>query len=74
SNDRIQGKIKDASDMKVPYCAVVGPRDAEGHKVSVRAFGIEANLGEVGFDAFVDGLVREYRSRGAETVRSKLGE
>jgi len=74
SNDRIQGKVKDASDMKVPYLAVVGPRDAEGRKVSVRAFGIEANLGEMGFDAFVDGLAREYRSRGAETVRSAFGE
>jgi len=74
SNDRIQGKIKDASDMKVPYCAVVGPRDAEGRKVSVRAFGTEANLGEIGFDAFVDGLAREYRSRGAETVRSVFGK
>ena len=74
SNDRIQGKIKDASDMKVPYLAVVGPRDAEGRKVSVRAFGIEANLGEIGFDAFVDGLVREYRSRGAETVKARLSK
>jgi threonyl-tRNA synthetase len=74
SNDRIQGKVKDASDMKVPYLAVVGPRDAEGRKVSVRAFGIEANLGEMGFDAFVDGLAREYRSRGAETVRSAFGK
>ena len=73
TNDRIQGKIKDASDMKVPYLAVVGPRDAEGRKVSVRAFGIEANLGEIGFDAFVDGLVREHRSRGAETVRGAMG-
>jgi threonyl-tRNA synthetase len=73
SNDRIQGKIKDASDMKVPYCAVVGPRDAEGRKVSVRAFGTEANLGEIGFDAFVDGLVREYRTRGAETVKATMG-
>jgi threonyl-tRNA synthetase len=74
SNDRIQGKIKDASDMKVPYCAVVGPRDAEGRKVSVRAFGTEANLGEIGFDAFVDGLVREYRTRGAETVKATMGK
>ena len=74
SNDRIQGKIKDASDMKVPYLAVVGPRDAEGRKVSVRAFGIEANLGEIGFDAFVDGLVREHRSRGAETVKARLSK
>jgi threonyl-tRNA synthetase len=73
SNDRIQGKVKDASDMKVPYLAVVGPRDAEGRTVSVRAFGIEANLGEIGFDAFVDGLAREYRTRGAESVRRSMG-
>jgi threonyl-tRNA synthetase len=60
--------------MKVPYLAVVGPRDAEGRTVSVRAFGIEANLGEIGFDAFVDGLAREYRTRGAETVRAAFGK
>jgi len=72
-NERIQGKIKDASEMKVPYLAVVGPRDAEGRKVSVRAFGTEANLGEIGFDSFVDGLAREARSRGGETLRSCMG-
>jgi threonyl-tRNA synthetase len=72
SNDRIQGKIKVASDLKIPYCAVVGPRDAEHRKVSVRAFGIEANLGEIGFDAFVEGLSNEYRTRGAESVRASM--
>ena len=36
-------------------------------------FGTEANLGEIGFDAFVDGLVREYRTRGAETVKGGMG-
>ncbi|MGA0872791.1 MAG: threonine--tRNA ligase [Phycisphaerales bacterium] len=74
SNDRIQGKIKVASDLKIPYCAVVGPRDAEHRKVSVRAFGIEANLGEIGFDAFVEGVVAEYRTRGAESVRASMAK
>ncbi len=74
SNDRIQGKIKVASDLKIPYCAVVGPRDAENRKVSVRAFGIEANLGEIGFDAFVEGLAAEHRSRGAESVRAAMAK
>jgi threonyl-tRNA synthetase len=74
SNDRIQGKIKQAADMKVPYCAVVGPRDAEGRKVSVRAFGIEANLGEIGFDDFVEGLASEHRTRGAQTVKAGFGK
>jgi threonyl-tRNA synthetase len=69
SGERIQGKIKQAADMKVPYCAVVGPRDAEGRKVSVRAFGIDANLGEMDCDAFVDGLAQEHRTRGQSTVR-----
>jgi threonyl-tRNA synthetase len=74
SNDRIQGKIKQAADMKVPYCAVVGPRDAEGRKVSVRAFGIDANLGEMGFDAFVEGLAEEHRSRGQSTVKASFAK
>ncbi|MFM7810049.1 MAG: His/Gly/Thr/Pro-type tRNA ligase C-terminal domain-containing protein, partial [Planctomycetota bacterium] len=74
SNERIQGKIQQAADMKVPYCAVVGPREAEGRKVSVRAFGIEANLGEMGFDAFVEGLASEHRSRGQSTVKSSFGK
>ena len=69
SGERIQGKIKQAADMKVPYCAVVGPRDAEGRKVSVRAFGIDANLGEMDCDAFVEGLAQEHRTRGQSTVR-----
>jgi hypothetical protein len=36
-------------------------------------FGAEANLGEIGFDAFVDGLVREYRTCCAETVKGGMG-
>jgi hypothetical protein len=52
---------------------VVGPRDAEGRKVSVRAFGIEANLGEMGFDAFVEGLAEEHHSRGRHCVKAAFG-
>lgn len=73
SNERIQGKIRAASEMKIPYLAVVGPRDAEARKVSVRAFGTEANLGEVGFDAFVQEIVEEYRTRGKATLRGTMG-
>lgn len=74
SNERIQGKVREASEMKVPYLAVVGPRDAEGRKVSVRAFGTEANLGEVGFDEFVQAIVDEYRSRGKNTLRARFAK
>jgi hypothetical protein len=45
-----------------------------GQLVQGRAFGTEANLGEIGFDAFVDGIVREYRTRGAETVKGSMAK
>jgi threonyl-tRNA synthetase len=73
SNERVQGRIRAAAEEKIPYTAVVGPRDAEARKVSVRAFGVEANLGEMALDAFVDGLAREQSTRGAETVRATMG-
>ncbi|MFO0962458.1 MAG: threonine--tRNA ligase [Phycisphaerales bacterium] len=73
SNERIQAKVREASEMKIPYLAVVGPRDAEGRKVSVRAFGTEANLGEIGFDDFVEALATEYRTRGAQGLRARMG-
>jgi hypothetical protein len=38
----------------------------------VRAFGIDANLGEMGFDAFVEGLAQEYRTRGQSAVKASF--
>jgi threonyl-tRNA synthetase len=72
SNERIQGRIRAASEMKIPYLAVVGPRDAEARMVSVRAFGTEANLGEIPFDRFVGALAEEYRTRGGTTLRAAM--
>jgi threonyl-tRNA synthetase len=63
SNDRVQAKIKVAAEEKIPYMAVVGPRDAENRVVSVRARGVEANLGEMPFDAFVSGIAAEIEQR-----------
>jgi threonyl-tRNA synthetase len=82
SNDRVQAKIKVAAEEKIPYMAVVGPRDAENRVVSVRARGAVsqdgANLGEMPFDAFVDGVSREIEGRllsGAPgTVQSSLAK
>ncbi len=66
SNDRVQGKIKVAADMKIPYMLIVGPRDAENGQVSVRARGTEKDLGAMGLDAFVAAVSREIAERGAE--------
>jgi threonyl-tRNA synthetase len=74
SNDRIQQKVRVASEEKVPYLAVVGPRDAEADAVSVRAFGVQKDLGSMPREAFVDAAVEEYRTRGATSLRSRFGE
>ena len=66
SNERVQAKIRDASMEKVPYLAVVGPRDAENRAVSVRARGVEKDLGAMGLEAFVDAIAREITNRQAE--------
>ncbi|MCC6951884.1 MAG: hypothetical protein IT433_10620, partial [Phycisphaerales bacterium] len=70
SNDRVQAKVKVAADDKVPYMLIVGPRDAESGSVSVRARGIEKDLGAMPLAKFVEGLASEVRERRAElTVR-----
>ncbi len=72
SNDRVQAKIKHGSQWKVPYLAVVGPRDAEDGNVSVRAFGIEKDLGAMDASAFVAALAEEIATKGTSTVRGRF--
>ena len=73
SNDRIQGKVKAAADEKIPYLAVVGPRDAESRQVSVRVRGLQKDAGAVPLDEFVNTLAEEYTSKGATTLATKFG-
>jgi len=68
SNERIQAKVKVATDMKIPYLLVVGPRDAEQRAVSVRAFGIAKDLGSIALADFISSLGRELATRGGSTV------
>jgi len=74
SDDRIQAKIKVATDMKIPFLLVVGPRDAEQNAVSVRARGYRHDLGAVSLESFVEAIGREIASRGSETVLTALFE
>lgn len=71
-NDRVQAKIKHAAGLKIPYSAIVGPRDEEAGQVSVRAFGINEALGSVPIDDFVDAVLREIRTRGADRLADRL--
>jgi len=68
SGDRIQAKIREASLLKIPYLLVVGPRDAEHRDVSIRARGIQRNLGTLPMDTFVQSITNEIRTRGRQTV------
>jgi len=68
SNERVQAKIRAGAEEKIPYLLVVGPRDAEARQVSIRARGIQKDLGSMGLDEFVSAIEDEIRSRGATTV------
>ncbi len=70
SDERVQRKIREGAEQKIPYLLIVGPRDADAGQVSVRARGIEKDLGALPAEKFVDALAREVRTRGAEQVTS----
>ncbi len=71
-SERIQSRIRAAAEEKVPVMAIVGPRDAETRKVSVRLHGKAENAGEVGFDEFVNGVAEEATTRGACTLAQQM--
>ncbi len=68
SDERVQAKIKVAADEKIPYLIVVGPRDAEARAVSVRARGIQKDLGTMPLGEFAEALREEAETRGATRV------
>ncbi|MBU2577919.1 threonine--tRNA ligase, partial [Patescibacteria group bacterium] len=51
-DERMQAKIRDAEQEKVPYMLIVGSREAENNTVSVRMRG-ERDRGPQDFDAFL---------------------
>lgn len=71
-SDRIQGRIRAAAEERVPYMAIVGPRDAEQRQVSVRVRGRAEDAGAIGISEFVDRLVEENRTRGSRTLAATL--
>ena len=68
SGERIQAKIRVASTLKIPYLLVVGPTDQHRHEVSVRARGIQRNLGALPLATFVHSVTGEVSSRGRDTL------
>lgn len=72
SNERVQAKIKIAAEEKIPYLAVVGPRDVEAGTVSVRARGLPKDLGALSLEEFGKLLELEYESKGEKTVLERF--
>jgi threonyl-tRNA synthetase len=71
-DERLQGKIREAAERKVPYMAIVGPRDAAARNVSVRARGIPKDLGTLALDEFVAAVAEEIRTRGTRKVTERF--
>jgi len=72
SDSRVQAKIRNAADERLPWLGVVGPRDEQNETVSVRMRGVQKDLGATPLDRFVDLLRREVASRGAEPAGDVL--
>ncbi|MEZ6234739.1 MAG: threonine--tRNA ligase [Phycisphaerales bacterium] len=68
SNDRVQAKIKVAADLKIPYLLVVGPRDEENGTVSIRARGIQKDLGALALPEAAAALAAERDTRGETSL------
>ena len=68
SNERIQGKIRNASQWKIPYLLVVGPRDEDAETVSVRPRGFQKDLGAAPLQAFTNALIQEIQDHGISSA------
>jgi threonyl-tRNA synthetase len=68
SDERVQGKIKKAAEERLPYMAVVGPRDAETRSVSVRVRGVQKDSGAMPLEAFVAALREEHQTRAKDST------
>ncbi len=51
-DEKIGKKIRDAELLKIPYMLIIGEKEADGNKVSVRKHG-EGDIGQMDLDAFV---------------------
>ena len=72
SNERLQARIRIAAEQRIPYLLIVGPRDAEAGTVSVRARGIEKDLGAAALEDFVEALNDEVTTRSHGGLADRL--
>jgi threonyl-tRNA synthetase len=61
-NERMQAKIRDAEMEKIPYMLIVGPKEAEENKVSVRERG-EKDQGTMDFSKLLDIIKKQTQDK-----------
>jgi threonyl-tRNA synthetase len=62
SDDRVQAKIRDATEQRIPYLLVVGGRDQEARTVAVRMRGV-GEVGALPLDEFIQQVTGEIAAR-----------
>jgi len=67
-SEKIGAKIRDAELMKVPYMFIVGAKEAEVEKVSLRKHG-QGDLGPMTIDESIELLLKEIESKGLENKK-----
>ena len=60
--EKMQAKIRDAEMQKVPYIAVIGPKEAAVDSVAVR-MRHEGDQGVVTVDQFIERVLEEIKSK-----------
>ncbi len=71
SPERLQAKIRTATEEKTPYMLIVGGKDAEAGTVSIR-HRTAGDIGSVPLERFIDLLREEVASHGRATILAGL--
>ena len=61
-DETLQKKIRDKELLKIPYMVIVGKKEKDQAKLSIRERGMK-NLGSMGMDEFIDKLKKEVESK-----------
>jgi threonyl-tRNA synthetase len=64
-NEKIGKKIRDAEMLKIPYMLVVGEKDMNENKVSIRVHG-KGDVGSLDLASFIEAVSKEIATRQLE--------
>ncbi len=74
SSERLPAKIRAASEMKIPYLLVVGPRDQASGAVSVRVRDLQRDIGQMQLGDVVARIRDEVQARRLQSFAAERGK